>query len=553
MIMAKSMLSSLRDAIGVTALRYAEKTFGRGALRERYSNETGWAKAKPALLRDIIFESTVIGDQWESGDTKWAKWRRLGSKRVVRGLDESTNKAIRDRSTQAYFGNLMASGMVDLKVAFMMAAGVTVKATHPDEAQRKAAQAVLDDWWTDETNDWDSLATQFPIWLSLLGEQIYPAFINPASGRVRLGYLDPEEIESVIRDPLNARALIAIKMRSRKVGGESGTAVPTEVDVEIAGEKEFDPRRILGDNPALLFRVINAPGRDELSPQGMAIVDALAEMFKGNPQQAFYFAINIAPNGVRGVGDLSQVIDTIDSMDAGIMDDLDRWRALGSFLWDVTLKGADERFVQEWVRIRFGGGSPKPGSVNAHTESEEWKAMAPELNAGDSTLLLRFVKNLVLGGFGLPEGWFGEGGETNRSTLGEQGPAALARIQERQRYLKKAYFKMARFALAQAIEHRPEDLRGLDPSLIQVEMHDVNSKNIKMQADILEKVTSSLAKAVTLGWLSTVSSRSIYLAQMKEMGFEVDEEQDAAALDEEQAASIPTSDVSTNGRTTIAQ
>jgi hypothetical protein len=39
--------------------------------------------------------------------------------------------------------------------------------------------------------------------LSIYGEQCYPTFVNELDGFVRLGYLDPSLIETIVKDPDN--------------------------------------------------------------------------------------------------------------------------------------------------------------------------------------------------------------------------------------------------------------------------------------------------------------------------------------------------------------
>jgi hypothetical protein len=54
--------------------------------------------------------------------------------------------------------------------------------------------------------------------LSLYGEQCYPTFVNEIDGFVRLGYLDPAMIETVVMDPDNPEQPIGIVTCKDKKG-----------------------------------------------------------------------------------------------------------------------------------------------------------------------------------------------------------------------------------------------------------------------------------------------------------------------------------------------
>ena len=512
--------------IAKRALVLAEKVIGRATLADHYSRGGVYGSIREA----------VIGDEWESGDVKWAKWRKLGGPRVVRGMTEGKIKSIRDAASALYWTNLLASGITEQKSAFLVGNGISITANHADEKEKAAAQECLDAFWKDEANAWSDLQFMFPSWLSLLGAQIYPAFVNQASGLVRLGYIDPEEVQDVICDPMNRRAVIAIRMRSKETSGASGG------DGQDVAGKDFDPKKIIGNDPALLFRIINAPQRSALSPLGQHIedaIDVLSEKLEGatrytnegiskQTQRCFYFRVNSAPNGTMGVSDLSTAVDYADALDATMMDEVDGARSRRSFVWDVTLEGMGKEEIDQWMQDN--GQEPNPNEVIAHNENETWKSVAPNLNIGSSLDLMKHTQNVILGGNGIPQHWFADGGDVNRASAAEMAMPALSRLKARQFFLRNAYFAMGKFQLQEGVRSKKLP-QSLDVEAFGVEMADLDPRDADREVGTLEKLTATLSVAEDRGWLSETSARRVFQSQLAEAGFEVDPEEEEAELE----------------------
>ena len=105
-----------------------------------------------------------------------------------------------------------------------------------------------------------------------------------------------------------------------------------------------------------------------------------------------------------------------------------------AFVWDVTVSGADEAEIGRWLAAH--GAAPRPGTVRAHNEKEAWGAVAPTLGAAEVETTSSLVKNLVLGGAGLPEAWFADGDAANRATLSGQMAPTYKMLAARQRTVR---------------------------------------------------------------------------------------------------------------------
>jgi len=93
--------------------------------------------------------------------------------------------------------------------------------------------------------------------------------------------------------------------------------------------------------------------------------------------------------------------------------EMDRNTFLRAFMWDVTMKGATGDQVKQRAKEI---GPPKPNSVRVHNDAEEWNAVTPELQAGDTKEAARLFRNHMLGGATSPEHWHGGADDVNRAT-----------------------------------------------------------------------------------------------------------------------------------------
>jgi len=197
--------------------------------------------------------------------------------------------------------NLLANRLVELPLAYLLAEGVTLQCEDPEH------QKLLDKFWNDPINNWPLKLPSRVRGLSLLGEQCYILNTNEASGFVRLGYLDPRQIATVVMDPGNP---------------EQPIGVVTKKDTRGRNHK---------------YRVA-LPGKDEelFSKQTQKIRE---EDFKDG--ECLLYQVNKLPNGSRGRSDLLAQMDWLDAYDEFLFNELDRIGYLRSFVWDVTMKGSD--------------------------------------------------------------------------------------------------------------------------------------------------------------------------------------------------------------------
>jgi hypothetical protein len=407
------------------------------------------------------------------------EWRRLTGD-AGRDLSPMTQARMQKLAHFLWESNPLANRLIELPVAFLLAEGV--KLTCKDEE----GQQTLDRFWRDPINDMDLKLEEKVRELSLNGEQCYPVFVNEHSGAVRLGYLDPRLIATVVTDPDNA---------SQPVG------VVTVKD-----------RR----GKALRYRVIvNGAEADCFTARTRAIRDSFAD------GECFYFRVNNLAAGTRGRSDLLAAADWLDGYDQYLFGELDRAKFQRAFFYDVTLKGATQELVDKRAREIA---PPPPGAVRVHNDSETWQTPAPSLAAGDSAEHARLFRNHILGGATLPEHWFGGGGDVNRAAASEMGEPTFKVFSLRQwrwtHFLKTIGRYVLRKRLLADGGAEPE---ADDPRLeVGVVFPELAVRDTTKWAAALQQVAATLAIAVDRGFLTDETAVKMLAVVAGRLGVEID-------------------------------
>jgi hypothetical protein len=435
--------------------------------------------AAPAPLREAYgYGGTIDPDE--------DQWRRLTGD-AQRDLTPMTQSRMQKIAHFLWESNLLGNRIIELPVAYILAEGVALTVKDPEN------QKVLDRFWRDPINDMDLKLPKKVRELGVFGEQCYPAFVNEIDGHVRLGYLDPALIETVVTDPDNREQPIGIvTTKDRK-----GTA--RRYKVIINGPEEVFAKR----------------------------TRAIRESFPDG--EAFYFRINDLSSGTRGRSDLLAQADWLDAYDQFLFGELERAGALRAFMWDVTLKNATADQVKARAKEIT---APKSGSVRVHNDSEEWSAEAPDLKSVDTAQGARLFRNHVLGGATLPEHWFGGGGDVNRATGESMGEPTFKVLSMRQRFVKHMLESIGRYVLMQASDSAEIDWSD-EKFAVEAVMPELTSTDTTKYASALQQIVVACAVAIEKGLLTELTAVKIVNAIAGRLGVEFDADAELKAAREE--------------------
>lgn len=395
-----------------------------------------------------------------------------------RDLSPITQQRMRETALYLWEVNLLANRLIELPVAYILGEGV--KLTCADEDSNK----LLQKFWNDPINQMDMKLAKKARELALLGEQCYPTFVNEHNGHVRLGYLNPGLIETVVMDPDNPEQPIGIVTCKDKKG--------------IARRYKV---------------IINGP-EDVFTQRTQAIRESFAD------GEAFYFKVNDLSTGKRGRSDLLAQADWLDAYDEYLFGELDRAKFERAFVWDVTMKSATPDEVEARAKKIS---APAPGSTRVHNDSEEWQAVAPVLNGSDSKDKAGLFRNHVLGGGTIPEHWFGGGGDVNRAVGAEMGEPTFKMFTMRQKTLKYMLENIGLYVLrkaALAVSQQEPDME--DPAYqVEAVFPEMTTKDTSKYAAALQQVIAAVGLALDRDLITEETALKIIESVSGRLGVEI--------------------------------
>jgi len=384
--------------------------------------------------------------------------------------------------------NLIANRLIELPLAFLLADGVelTVKAAgDTGDESVEPLQEVLRKFWRDPINAMDMKLEKKVRELALYGDQCWPAFVNEMTGHVRLGYIDPCDIDVVVTDPDNIEQPIGVVTKKDKKGN-------------------FKKLRVI------------VPGEEmDLFTQRTRRIRAL-DFTDG---ECFYFKVNDLSNSSRGRSDLLAQIDWLDSYDEFMFGELDRSQFMRAFIWDVTLTGATPDEVDERAKKIT---VPNPGSVRVHNDSETWSAESPDLQSGDTETVARLMRNHMLGGATVPEHWYGGGGDVNRATGESMSEPTLKILSQRQRRLKYILEYMGQFVVLSALRVRPELRVAHDGFELEAVFPEMSPKDTSKFAAALQQVATAVVIMIDNGLADRATALAVLGTIISQLGVDID-------------------------------
>lgn len=413
-------------------------------------------------------------------------WRRLTGD-GKRDLAPMTHERMQRLAHYLWQTNLVANRLIELPLAYLLAKGVSWKVDDED------AQGALDRHWKDGLNAWDIKLPKRVRELSMFGEQCWPVFRSAATGAVRLGYLDPAKIATVVTDPENQEQPIGIVTKKDR----KGRARRYRIIVNVP-ESAFDERT----------QQIRATFTDG---------------------DCFYFRINELSSATRGVSDLLAQMDWLDAYDQFLFGEVDRAAAVRAFVWDVTLTGATPDEVKARAKTIT---APRPNSVRVHNEGETWKAEAPALNAYDAASAARLIRNHILGGATVPEHWYGGAEDVNKSTGSSMTEPTEKMLEMRRTLLGYMLEQVGQYvvrshwgALDRELSAAEADLLG---SLV-VEWPEMTAKDTTKYAAALQQTVAAMVQLIAESLLTRETALRIIAALAENFGVSIDVEAELAA------------------------
>lgn len=437
-----SLLNSLKSALGWGATRFAE----------------------------------AAGTTIENEDDGWRRLTGDGA----RDLAPMTHDRMQRLAHFLWETNLLANRLIELPVAYLLSQGVSWRIDDED------AQVALTRHWKDGLNAWDMKLPKRVRELAMFGEQCYPVFRDDSTGFVRLGYLDPAEIATVVTDPDN---------REQPIG------IVTKRDAKSQTRR---------------YRVIVNVPESAFTKRTREIRETFTD------GDCFFFRVNDLSSATRGRSDLLAQIDWLDAYDQFLFGELDRAGFLRAFVWDVTLTGATPEEVTQRARTIS---APRPNSVRVHNEGEAWEPKAPSLQSADAAAGARLFRNHVLGGATVPEHWFGGAEDVNKSTGSSMTEPTEKMLDMRQRVVGHLLESIGQYVVRSHWRALDKDLTDAQVKILDtlcVEWPELTAKDTTKYAAALQQVTAAVAQGMAEGLVSRETALRLVSTMAERLGVEID-------------------------------
>jgi hypothetical protein len=425
-----------------------------------------------------------------AGDSEDPRFRRITSPSVARDLNPLMQLRMQQvcfyLSVTTPFGKRIVRVMVD----YVVGEGFKAVAEDPD------VQQLVDRFWNDPANKMDENIESLCQELLVFGELCIPVAVNPVDGFVKLGYIDPQEIEYV----------------------EFAT-MQTQLSDEITMPAAVRLRQRIGEAEGRRLRIIQ---RDD---------DPQSPTFGKLTGDCFYFAINKAKAASRGISELFSLADWIDVFDQMVFDFADRVRFLNSFVWHYVVKGATEEQV-EALKKKVVKSPPRQGGVQVTNDQVDIEARTPDLKGADMSEAARVVKLYGMGGAGLPAWFFADPVDANRATAEEMAGPTGKMLTNKQNAMKRVVSAIVDFVIDQAKQHgviaESADARWT------LQVPDLSVKDIAASATALQTITTSVAQAEDRGYIRGVTAARAVHALLTQVGVDVDQDEYDMAQKERQ-------------------
>lgn len=418
-------------------------------------------------------------------DSDFIGYRQAETNIYTRELSSISQDKMMDIAYWLWENYPLSKWIIEVIVSFVLAEGL------PFSSKNEKIYKILWNFWYDSVNRMDLYFDKHLRELYIFGELCLPVKVSKANGRVRLGYIDPKQIKQVYVDPENVKIVIGVMLFPNT--GKESKKYKTVLSPEI---------------------------ENFLSVEAKKIRDGFLS------GEVFFFSINNVSNAPRGRSELLDVADWIDLYENYLYDYAEKWSQQNSFVWDITVKGANATEVTKQVKTLVQAVN-KPGSAYGHNDSIELKALAPDLKSLDVDIGARIIRNHILGGKGFPSHWYGGGEDANKAVAGEMSVPTMKILSARQKYVKHILESIFDYQIEQAIKAdrvNNRDLISIDNinKAYEIVTPELSPVDLGKFGAVIKNVADGLAVSESQQLLDKQTSREVLANVLSFLGKEID-------------------------------
>jgi hypothetical protein len=398
------------------------------------------------------------------------------SNRQGRDLPPHTHDRMIMLSFLLYRTNPMANRLVNMRTEYAVGSGPVIFAE--DEKVLEAIQ----NWWTDDWNDWPLRIYQRIRDLIIYGEWLHQIKINYATGETWVNGIQPARIAQVDPHPANYEMPDTIWLRKVETNGQVVERYPVK-----AIRKVYEPS---------------------------------AAKFSGYAGDVMIFGDNMTTDTLRGVGSLFTLIDYLDAYDEMLFNRLDKIIAMGQVWWDLKLQGFTQDQIDEFLKSEFNANlPPRPGTLWAHNENADLQAKTPDLKSDEMSTDAGMIKSHIVSSAGWQGTFFDDPGTAGRAVGAEMSETVFRSISTFQSVVSIFLKKEIRYALWCLREAGKLSTDKLDD--FYVNFPPATTRDIVKIGPGMFRLSQALDTMVKNRTISPAEARMIEASQINQLGLTV--------------------------------
>lgn len=364
-------------------------------------------------------------------------------------------------------------------------------------AKDERIQQAIRGFWNDRINALNLRIEDWTDETSVYGELFLLLFVNKSSGRLRLGQVMPWQVTRVLTDPENPLHPIGIR-----IGQNIRIPILTGPDTPEYERRNFSPS-------ARVRRAAYQPLSADSNLRGCLFTCVNRRVVDdGSPEEG--------PQ-LRGTPDLFAATDTIQGAETVLRDANDRVHLMNRILYDVTLDGADQDKINEFLAEISS--VPDAYTINAHNERVRWQVQTPDLRAAQSREAYEVSRDAAIssGGAGQPPTWFAEGNITTKASADSMPFPTMKGARRRQQVISGLVQEVTAYQLYALGLLSPEQFDLLDTEeIFSLQAPTINEQDMEMLMRVHTQMTASLNVGVSQGWITQEEAARFYRSSLSE-------------------------------------
>ena len=422
-------------------------------------------QAVDMAVEEAVFEEAVNSrryyDQIDSEGSANRGYRQIyplgRNRRSYSDLPEQKHKEMLEVALLLYQTNAIAHRYIEMQKDFVIGDGVKIVAPDPN------VQKALDAFWFHPKNEMEERLPKLCTELSIYGEILLTFFVEKNTNILRLSYISPDWIDSVVRDPndVSHYTKVILKQDDRDGGG------------------------ITSGNPE-----VNLLHYDE--DDGMLVGDGI------------YQAINTVSSNTRGISDLFPLGDSIANLEEFMFNMIERGRHMSSWFYDITIQGSNEKQQREFLR-KLLYDPIRPGAYQIHNEKITMETKSVDLKAEETAKTYEALFGHIVTGLGIPPHWTGLVSQMGRAGAEPMQEPAYKKLISRQNILRRFIRKILNYQLDYLIRNGVLD-RNVDKTF-GIEMPKIAVRDFQRIGGVVNRIADAIIDAFEAGLYTNVEAK----------------------------------------------